>query len=609
MSQADITIYILVFVRIISFLGVSPLFTIKGIPNSVKAAFGLILSLTISGFVPYDASLLPSSMTALAVAAAGECIFGLVMGFVTNLVFQAIKMSGELMDIQVGFNMSGELDIATGYNVTLLGNITNLVGLVIFFLIDGHHILIESILQSFDIVPLFGVKLPAEVTPYVLSLFIKTFILALKLAAPVIVVIFLTNFTMGLVSRVVPQLNVLMLGLPVKVLVGLLVFSSALPWLVNLYIKAFETLPGDINNLLKLLPVAVFFASGEKTEEPTTKRREDARKKGQVGRSREFVSAVTLIGITLLAFAMSDSGLKAMQSYLSSSLSSVGTSSFGEGSVINLFIFSVQEFFRITIPMFVCIIVLGVVANIAQTGFIFSSEPLKPKLSRINPVEGFKRMFSGRAFIELLKAILNIVIVCYVTISFIKGELFNIVKTADTSIQSIVKTSMSMVQSELVRVAIIVCVLGVLDLIYQKRAYKKELRMTKQEVKEEYKQSEGDPQIRSRIRQKQREMASRRMMHAVPGASVVITNPTHLAVAIKYEQGSDSAPMVVAKGADDIARKIKEIARDNNVPVIENKPIARMLYDKVEINESVPVEMYQAVAEILAMVYTMNRKR
>lgn len=608
MQYTDIVVFLLVFVRIISFLGSSPIFMIKGIPSLMKIGLGLLLSYLIFGFVSYDPSHLPATLLGLAGAAVGESIFGLAMGFATTLVFQAIRMSGQLMDIQVGFSMSTEFDITGSSNTTILGNLTYLLGLLIFFLVDGHHVLIQSLLQSFDVIPLLGVNIPPEIGMFMLNLFANTFIIAIKLAAPIVIVLFLSDFTLGLIARTVPQLNIFMMGLPIKVLLGLLALTALLPGLVQIYIKAFQGIPVDINNLLKIFPLAIAFAASDKTEEATPKKKEEARKKGQVAKSREFVSAVTLLGFTLIAVAAGSFTLQTMETYLSRSLSNAGSLIMGEGDVINLLTSSVIEFIKMTLPLFVGVMVLGVIANLVQTGFIHSSEALKPKFSRLNPIEGFKRMFSGKAFVEMIKALANITIVGYVAYSFVSGEIFKILKLSDTGITTLLSVPGDIIQSELMRVAIVVCVIGIIDLVYQKRAYRKELRMTKQEVKEEYKQTEGDPKIKSAIRQRQRQMAARRMMHEVPKATVVITNPTHLAVAVRYDKSRDGAPVVVAKGADDIARRIKQVAKDNKVPVIENKPVARMLYERVEIDEAIPVEMYQAVAEILAMVYTLKKK-
>lgn len=609
MDYTVFIIFILVFVRIVSFMAVTPIFTIKGIPNLTKAGFALLLTYLTYGFAIYDKALIPNSIFSLFNCAAGECIFGLSLGFITYLIFQAIKMSGQFMDIQMGYSMYSQFDTTTNSNVTLMGNLTNLIGMTIFILIDGPHIIVSTIIQSFDVVPVLGVNLPPEIGTYILHIFLKTMVLSIKLSAPVILVLFLTDFTMGLIARAVPQLNILMMGMPIKMVVGLLAFSAALPALVHMYIKAFQSMPLDINNFLKLFPLVMCFASSDKTEEPTQKRKEDAKKKGQVAKSREFISAITLIGIAILSVSFSRYGINTLEEFLTRSINNIGRTNITQGDITDICIYSFIQFSKVTLPVFATVMILGVIANIAQTGFIHTNETLKPKLSRLNPIEGFKRMFSGRAFMELLKSCASIIIIGYVSYNFLKGEMMRVIKASDMGINSIAAVSMDIIQSEIVKISIVVLTLGIADLIYQKRAYKKDLMMTKQEIKEEYKQMEGDPAIKSKIRQKQREMASRRMMHEVPTASVVITNPTHLAVALRYEQGVDGAPKLVAKGADNIAKNIKKIAAENDIPIIENKPVARMIYQRVEIDEDIPVEMYQAVAEILAMVYSLKKAR
>jgi flagellar biosynthetic protein FliR/FlhB len=253
------------------------------------------------------------------------------------------------------------------------------------------------------------------------------------------------------------------------------------------------------------------------------------------------------------------------------------------------------------------VMVVGIVSNVGQSGFILTNEPLKPKLERINPAEGFKRFFNKRTLVELLKSILKIALLSYVAISFLKGKIFDIMKTSDLNINGIFPFAKDLLDSQLVRFVAVMLIIGLADYIFQKRQYKKDMRMTKEEVKEEYKESEGDPLIKSRQRQRQKEMAMHRMMHEVPKATVVVTNPTHFAVALKYDKDKNSAPKVVAKGADVVAQRIKKIARENNVPIVENKPLARQLFSKVELDEEVPIELYQAVAEIIAYVYSLKK--
>lgn len=609
MNYTGFILLLLVFVRIISFIGSSTIFSIKGVPGIAKVGLGFVLSLLIFNLVKYDPKIISGSLISLLASGASECLFGLILGFTTSLIFYGIQAGGQFMDIQVGFSMASEFDSMSSTNVTLIGNLTNFVGICIFFIINGHHVLIQCIIKSFDIVQVGGLSLNGNIFQYIISLILQLFGLSLRIAAPVLITVFLTDFTMGLISRTVPQLNLLMLGLPVKMLGGLLVLSAAMPWIVHECIAAFQQIPKNINSLFGLFPLVIFFASGEKTEEPTQKKLEDTRKKGQTAKSREFVSAVTLIGIIFVAASLGGAALNEIENFLSRDLSSAGSIYLNQDSLKDIFMYYILEFAKITLPLFLTVVVLGILANLAQTGFMHSMEPIKPKFERINPINGFKRMFSSGALIELLKSIGNIAVVGYIAVTYIISQLQRIVSSSDGGVNSLLSIPAGIAKTELIRVAVAVCVIGALDFIYQKYSFKKEMMMTKQEVKEELKQTEGDPQIKSRLRRKQREIANRRMMHEVPKATVVITNPTHIAVALIYERKKDAAPKVVAKGVDEIAQRIKQVARDNNVPIIENKPVARMLYQKVEIDEAIPVEMYQVVAEILAVVYSIKRKR
>jgi flagellar biosynthetic protein FliR/FlhB len=261
------------------------------------------------------------------------------------------------------------------------------------------------------------------------------------------------------------------------------------------------------------------------------------------------------------------------------------------------------------LPVAVPIMIFGVAANIAQSGFLFTTEPLKPSLGKLNPISGFKNMFSKKSFADLAKNLAVVTIISYMAYQYVMSNYDNILQISNLYLPSIGIEILNLIKGIFFQICLIMIILAAIDFFVQKKFFKKDMMMTKQEVKDEYKQMEGDPKIKGKIKQKQREIASRRMMESVADATVVITNPTHLAIAIKYEDGKMEAPKVVAKGADFIAIKIKEVAKEKNVPIMENKPLARLLYEKVELDEEVPQDMYQAVAEILAMVFSLSNKK
>lgn len=346
----------------------------------------------------------------------------------------------------------------------------------------------------------------------------------------------------------------------------------------------------------------------EKTEKATPKRRREAREKGQVLQSKEISSAIVIIAsffsLKLLGPYMFERLLSFSNSFYKEYFSNLGLLSTGDITILMMRFIAVVAI--IAGPITVIILILGVSSSYLQTGFLFTTKTLEMKLSRLNPIEGFKRLFSKRALVELIKCIFKVTVVGYLIYSYTIKEIYNIFKLLDLNIESIVTYIGSTVVNVGIRCGVALLVLSVFDYGYQWWEYEKNLRMTKQEVKEEFKQTEGNPQIKSKIREKQRQMAMRRMMQDVPKADVVITNPTHYAIALKYDKDKFSAPYVLAKGVDLVAQNIKDIAKKHGVPTVENRPLAQTLYNTVEIGEMIPEELYQAVAEVLAYIYSLK---
>ena len=345
----------------------------------------------------------------------------------------------------------------------------------------------------------------------------------------------------------------------------------------------------------------------EKTEQATPKKREEARKKGRVAKSKELTSiAVLSAGIITLFFTgghlTSDLGQGIRGTFLR--IPQVGLS--GQ-DLMDFFVQAVENYLRMCLPIMIILFVIAILANILQTGFVWSVEPLAPKASKIDPIQGAKRIFSKQSLVELAKSIAKIIIVGWTAFSTLKndfGRLIPLIYQEDIQILSFLGQISFKVA---VRCCWVIGIIAILDYVYQKWEYEQKLKMSKQEVKDEYKQTEGDPMVKSRIRSIQREMARRRMMEEVPKADVVITNPVHLAIAIRFEPGKMTAPVIVAKGAERIAQRIKALAKENNVPIIEDRPLAQNLY-KLDLGEEIPAQFYQAIAEILAYVYGLKRK-
>ena len=348
----------------------------------------------------------------------------------------------------------------------------------------------------------------------------------------------------------------------------------------------------------------------EKTEKATPRKREDVRKKGEVAKSRELPSVAVLIsGIVSLSLF----GAYIFSRFEEAMLKTLKLPDFRQLDLPENFLIFTDELVRLfilaVIPVLAAAFITAVLANVMQVGFMASGELIKPKISKLNPIKGFGRLFSKQSIMELFKSLMKLAIVGGVAYFTVKGEMANVMLIGALGIEQIVAYIMSAVFKIVIRCAIAMIVLIVIDYAFQKWEFENRIKMTKQEVKDEFKKSEGDPLIKARIRSVQRTMAQKRMMQAVPDADVIVTNPTHLAVALKYDGASMSAPKVVAKGAENIAKRIKELARKSNVPIVENKELARNLFRMVEIGQEIPADLFQAVAEILAYIYSLKGNR
>ncbi len=349
----------------------------------------------------------------------------------------------------------------------------------------------------------------------------------------------------------------------------------------------------------------------EKTEKATPRRRQEARRKGQVVKSRELNSAVILLYLILvLKYTLPDkiiNYLVFMETIFSDYILKSDMYRLSNLAALNRDLF--LTVFGFLLPILGTAIVISLIINYIQVGSLFTTEPIKISLERLNPVEGFKRIFSKRAIVELLKSVIKVFLVIYIVYVSIKKRVLSIPLLTDMDIIEAMKYISEMVFDVSIKVSIALLLLSIVDYLYQWREHEHNLMMSKEDIKEEFKQTEGNPLIKSRIKQIQRQVMMRRMMQQIPEADVVITNPYHLAVAIKYESEKQSAPVVIAKGANIIAEKIKEIATVNNIEIVENKPLAHLLYKSVEIGEMIPENLYQAVAEVLAFVYSLKQRR
>ncbi|MBF0277579.1 MAG: flagellar biosynthesis protein FlhB [SAR324 cluster bacterium] len=347
----------------------------------------------------------------------------------------------------------------------------------------------------------------------------------------------------------------------------------------------------------------------EKSEAPSDKRREDSRKEGQVAFSKEATSAAILAGIGLIFYAMSSLILRRSEAFLADSFTHLQRPEFTVSIISQIFREVLDFALPIFLPFAFVAIVLGILSSVFQVGFRPTIKPLQPKFNKISPLSGIKRLFSTQGLAELFKSLFKLFVLGYIAYLTFQTEMEALTGLSIISVESIVNYNFSVVAKVVAKIILALVVLAVLDYFYQKWLNEQKMKMTKQEVKDEMKQSEGDPQLKNRIRQVQREMSRARMMQEVPKADAIVTNPTHFSVAIRYDRETMVAPEITAKGADFIAFRMRTIARENNVPVLERPALARELYRDVEIGETIPDRFYKAIAEILAYVYRIKKKQ
>ncbi len=346
----------------------------------------------------------------------------------------------------------------------------------------------------------------------------------------------------------------------------------------------------------------------QKTEDPTPKRLEESRKKGQVALSREINNWIMLLAATLLIAFAAPSMFARLKEFLKAYIEHAADVPEGPGGVASVLSASFWVVLAILALPLIVLAFSAFIGPFIQVGPLFAPEVIKPDFSKVSPLKGFKRLFSMRALMEFAKGLLKISIISVVGLILLQPFYDTAEHLVGQPLPIMLDELLALVIRLMTGVLVALLIIAVIDLVYQRAEHMKKMRMTKQEIKDEYKQSEGDPHVRAKLRQLRAERARQRMMQSVPQADVVITNPTHFAIALKYNPDTMDAPVCVAKGIDEIALRIREVAKENNIVLYENKPLARMLYDTVEIDEMVPQEHYKAVAEVISYVFKLKGK-
>lgn len=600
-----------IFIRISTFFSSMNVIFPSGTPSQFKVIFSFVMSFIIAFGV--DANVEVESFYQLIILVVNEFMNGLMLGYITGLCFSALQIAGSFIDMQLGLMMASMFDPNTKSQTSIIQSVMYWMGVAIFFTINGHHIMIEGIQESFNVIKI-GEPVFLNNFDYIINVFVQVFSIGFRMSIPIMLTLFMKDLVLGLISKSVPSLNIMMISMPLKILVGIGLFITFMPILVREIIELLgntETiLRGTLsmNESLLALPMGMILSNDDKTEEPTAKKKREARKSGNIPKSAEVSTAVTLISMLVIIVTLSDFIFEELRRFLIAYLNYGFKFEMNDRNLYLLLEDVGNTFAKTFLPIGGIILSLGIIATLVQTKFLVTTEPLKPKLSKLNPISGFKNMFSAKSIVQLIKSIVIIAILFFVGNSYLEENLRGILTSTSVHYSALFPTVVELISGLLKKIVMIMVVIAAIDYGYQRYSNNKSLKMTKEEVKEEFKQAEGNPQIKGKIKQKQREMAQQRMMSSVPKATVIVTNPTHISIALKYEKGVDESPIVVAKGADLIAFKIREIAKEHDIPIIENKPLARLMYKEVEIDQEIPESMYQAVAEVLVAVYKIKNR-
>ena len=345
----------------------------------------------------------------------------------------------------------------------------------------------------------------------------------------------------------------------------------------------------------------------EKTEQPTSKRRKDARQEGNLFQSRDVVTVVVLFGVFYMIRIMLPLIYETARDCMLHYFSQVGAED-PLTAAPQIYVYMVVALIKCALPLLLTALVLGIIAHGVQTRFNFTFKPLRPKFSKLNPINGIKKMFGVKKLVDLAKNLIKIVLLIVLLYNLLRDDLIEVARMINMEVYVSAAHMLQLVFDLVVRVSIAFTVVAFFDFLYQRWDYENNLKMTKQEVKDEYKMTEGNPEIKGRIRRIQRQMAMSRMMQKVPEADVIVRNPTHFAVAIRYDPEKNGAPVVLAKGQDMVALRIIRVGEESGVFIVENRPLARALYESCELDREIPAEFYGAVAEILVYFYRVSHK-
>ncbi len=603
----DFKILILIFIRVTSFFVVSPVFFPKGIHNIFKIVFSFVLSLIVFSMVSPSAKIIVYSGVQYIFLIFSEVIVGVSIGIFTNLIFNLFSSVGAMLDSQGGFSSSEIFDPITNNSSGIIERLFYWIALTTFLILNGHHYFIRAFILSYEKIRVGDLNFTENFINSFINAMAVLFRVSVMIVIPIIVILIFVDIILGIISRIIPKINIIVISFPLKILITISLLILSIEFIFN----RFSNIYFDFNNLIfKIFSFApIFFVfSDDKTEEPTQQKIKKTREEGNVAKSTFLVSAISFVGIILIIF---------IGSYILNELKGILVYFLRDGISYNYGPYDVVDVFKsITFKSMVLIIVpglifvgLAIISNFIQTGFLITPKALKPSFKSLNPLSNIKSIFNIKSLFDLLRDLVVIGILCYIAYRFIRNNVDEFFRISNFKIKYSFSSLIPLFMNIFFKIFMVVGVIGILDFAIEKFRYKKKLKMTKQEVKEEFKQMEGDPEVKSQIRQKAKQIIMQNMVSNVKNSSVVITNPTHISVALRYEQGKDLAPVLVAKGIDYMAYKIREIAQENDIPMVENKYLARFIYKNVELDQEIPQEIYRSVADILTHIFKLNKRR
>lgn len=607
MYDLDFKILLLIMIRVSSFIVVSPVFFPKGINNIFKIIFSFAFSLILFSIIAPDIKITVQNEVQYIFLIFSEVIIGILIGIFVNLLFQLFSGIGSILDCQGGFSSAQIFDPMTNNNSSVIEKFFYWISLSVFIILNGHHYFIRAFIFSYDKIKIGDLNFTSNLLDSFVNTTFIIFRSSFMIIVPIIIVLIFVDVILGIISRIIPKINIIVISFPFKIVVtvGLLIIS------VKIIFNKFLSLYVDFNDLIfrifSFAPV-LFVFSDDKTEEPTPQKIKKTREEGNVAKSAFLISAISLVGIVIIIM-MGGFILNEFKNILIHFLRDGVAYNYGPYDVVDIFKSVVFKSLMLIIVPSIVFVVLAIISNIVQTGFLITPKSLKPSFRDLNPISNIKNIFSIKALFDLFRDSIVIAILCYISYKFILDNIEEFFRISNFRIKYSFSSIVPLFMSIFLKIFMIVGVIGIVDFAIEKFRYKKKLKMTKQEVKEEFKQMEGDPEVKAQIKQRAKQIIMQNIMSNVKDSSVIITNPTHISVALRYKQGKDSAPRLVAKGINHMAYRIKEIAQENNVPIVEDKYLARFIYKNVELEEEIPQEIYKAVADILTYIFKLNNKR